>query len=127
MCPAGMHSWSSCSRMQAVQGMLRCIAGCALRSQWASCCLSLSHCTTEGSDTLDHWKLNLTFDPVPFEDPALGVKVGHMRCNDRKVYSADLGGLMSGLVQLHSAPEDQSHLLACLLPGAREVAMDSLC
>ncbi|GIL42584.1 hypothetical protein Vafri_540 [Volvox africanus] len=29
----------------------------------------------QGSDTLDHWKLNLTFDPVQFEDPALGVKV----------------------------------------------------
>ncbi|GLI69207.1 hypothetical protein VaNZ11_013780, partial [Volvox africanus] len=29
----------------------------------------------QGSDTLDHWKLNLTFDPVPFEDPALGIKV----------------------------------------------------
>jgi len=29
----------------------------------------------QGSDTLDHWKLNITFDPVVFEDPALGVKV----------------------------------------------------
>lgn len=28
----------------------------------------------QGSDTIDHWKLNLTFDPVVFEDPALGVK-----------------------------------------------------
>ncbi len=30
---------------------------------------------TQGSDTIDHWKLNLTFDPVPFENPALGIKV----------------------------------------------------
>lgn len=29
----------------------------------------------QGSDTLDHWKVNLTFDPVIFEDPSLGVKV----------------------------------------------------
>lgn len=30
----------------------------------------------QGSDNLDHWRVNLTFDPVLFEDPALGVKVG---------------------------------------------------
>lgn len=29
----------------------------------------------QGSDSLDHWKVNLTFDPVVFEDPSLGVKV----------------------------------------------------
>lgn len=29
----------------------------------------------QGSDNLDHWRVNLTFDPVPFEDKALGVKV----------------------------------------------------
>ena len=29
----------------------------------------------QGSETLDHWRVNLTFDPVPFEDPELGVKV----------------------------------------------------
>lgn len=28
----------------------------------------------QGSDNIDHWRLNLTFDPVIFEDPALGVK-----------------------------------------------------
>ncbi|EFJ41746.1 hypothetical protein VOLCADRAFT_98293 [Volvox carteri f. nagariensis] len=38
----------------------------------------------QGSDTLDHWKLNLTFDPVTFEDPSLGVKV------HRGVYEAAL-------------------------------------
>ena len=29
----------------------------------------------QGSDSIDHWKVNLTFDPVIFEDPILGVKV----------------------------------------------------
>ena len=29
----------------------------------------------QGSDSIDHWKVNLTFDPVVFEDPSLGVKV----------------------------------------------------
>eukprot|EP00884_Botryococcus_braunii_P006720 jgi/Botrbrau1/16049/Bobra.7_2s0023.1 len=29
----------------------------------------------QGSDNFDHWKMNLTFDPVTFEDPDLGVKV----------------------------------------------------
>jgi hypothetical protein len=28
----------------------------------------------QGSDNLDHWRVNLTFDPVTFEDPGLGVK-----------------------------------------------------
>eukprot|EP00798_Chlamydomonas_sp_ICE-L_P007858 gene7858-1067_t len=27
-----------------------------------------------GSDTMEHWRLNLTLDPVTFEDPKLGVK-----------------------------------------------------
>ncbi|KAG2498160.1 hypothetical protein HYH03_003917 [Edaphochlamys debaryana] len=38
----------------------------------------------QGSDTLDHWRLNLTFDPVVFEEPSLGVKV------HRGVYEAAL-------------------------------------
>ena len=29
----------------------------------------------QGSDNMDHWRLNLSFDPVPFESPELGVKV----------------------------------------------------
>lgn len=29
----------------------------------------------QGSDNLDHWRVNLTFDPLEFEDPSLGVKV----------------------------------------------------
>lgn len=32
----------------------------------------------QGSDSLDHWKVNLTFDPVVFEDPSLGVKVRYL-------------------------------------------------
>ena len=28
----------------------------------------------QGSDNVDHWKLNLTFDPVQFESPELGLK-----------------------------------------------------
>ena len=36
----------------------------------------------QGSETLDHWRVNLTFDPVEFEDPSLGVKV------HRGVYAA---------------------------------------
>lgn len=29
----------------------------------------------QGSDTIDHWRLNLTFDPMEFEHPSLGVHV----------------------------------------------------
>jgi len=29
----------------------------------------------QGSDSLDHWKTNLMFEPVVFEDPSLGIKV----------------------------------------------------
>ena len=29
----------------------------------------------QGSDNIDHWRVNLTFDPVTFEDPSLGIKV----------------------------------------------------
>eukprot|EP00798_Chlamydomonas_sp_ICE-L_P013973 gene13973-19916_t len=29
----------------------------------------------QGSDSMDHWKMNVAFDPVVFEDPSLGVKV----------------------------------------------------
>ncbi|KAG1654199.1 hypothetical protein FOA52_009380 [Chlamydomonas sp. UWO 241] len=38
----------------------------------------------QGSDTIDHWRLNLTFDPVVFEDPKFGVTV------HRGVYAAAL-------------------------------------
>ena len=35
----------------------------------------LRYFVIQGSDNMDHWKVNLTFDPVAFEDPSLGVKV----------------------------------------------------
>ena len=28
----------------------------------------------QGSNNFDHWRINLTFDPVTFEDPSLGLK-----------------------------------------------------
>lgn len=37
-----------------------------------------------GSDTIDHWRTNVTFDPVMFEDPSLGAMV------HRGVYEAAL-------------------------------------
>ena len=30
----------------------------------------------QGSNNFDHWRINLTFDPVTFEDPSLGLKAG---------------------------------------------------
>jgi Lipase (class 3) len=35
----------------------------------------LRYFVIQGSDNMDHWKVNLTFDPVTFEDSSLGVKV----------------------------------------------------
>lgn len=35
----------------------------------------LRYFVIQGSDNMDHWKVNLTFDPVAFEDPSIGVKV----------------------------------------------------
>jgi len=35
----------------------------------------LRYFVIQGSDNVDHWKVNLTFDPIAFEDPSLGVKV----------------------------------------------------
>jgi hypothetical protein len=32
----------------------------------------------QGSDAIDHWIVNLTFDPIIFEDPSLGVKVRYV-------------------------------------------------
>jgi len=56
-------------------------------SHWFVCDEAATHTrifVIQGSDTIDHWKLNLTFDPVTFEDPALGVTV------HRGVYEAAL-------------------------------------
>jgi hypothetical protein len=51
-------------------------AGCP--SEWFVCddpARRLRIFVIQGSDTLDHWKLNLTFDPVVFEDPKFHVTV----------------------------------------------------
>ncbi len=37
--------------------------------------VSCRRCYAQGSDNFDHWKTNLTFDPVDFEDADLGVAV----------------------------------------------------
>lgn len=47
-------------------------------SEWFVCDDPVSHTryfVIQGSQTIEHWRLNLSFDPVPFEDPALGIKV----------------------------------------------------
>ncbi len=51
----------------------------------------------QGSDTLDHWKLNLTFDPVVFEDPALGVKVRARAEGRMRWVCTGLGGCMNAV------------------------------
>lgn len=47
-------------------------------TQWFVCDDPVSHTryfVIQGSETIEHWRVNLSFDPVVFEDPALGVKV----------------------------------------------------
>ncbi|MEW5301748.1 MAG: hypothetical protein WDW36_004586 [Sanguina aurantia] len=47
-------------------------------SEWFVCddvSTTTRYFVVQGSDTFDHWRVNLTFDPVLFEDPAWGVKV----------------------------------------------------
>ena len=47
-------------------------------SEWDVCddpSTSTRYFVIQGSDTIDHWKLNLTFDPVVFEDPKLKTRV----------------------------------------------------
>lgn len=47
-------------------------------SEWFVCddsAAQLRVFVIQGSDSIDHWRLNLTLDPVTFEDPALGVTV----------------------------------------------------
>ncbi|KAI8470153.1 MAG: class 3-domain-containing protein [Monoraphidium minutum] len=60
----------------------------------------------QGSITVDHWRINLTIDPVPFEDASTGVKV------HRGVYAAALEMYAS------LAPLVREHL-ACAGPGAK--------
>ena len=47
-------------------------------TQWFVCDDPVSHTRyfiMQGSETIDHWRVNLSFDPVVFEDKSLGVKV----------------------------------------------------
>lgn len=47
-------------------------------TQWFVCDDPVSHTryfVIQGSETIDHWRVNLSFDPVVFEDKSLGVKV----------------------------------------------------
>ena len=60
------HSSGSCRSLQARQVSAAMFAD--VHSAEASR-------ATQGSDNFDHWRTNLTFDPVPFEDPDLGVAV----------------------------------------------------
>ena len=47
-------------------------------TEWFVCDDPVSHTryfVLQGSQTIEHWRLNLSFDPVVFEDPELGIKV----------------------------------------------------
>ena len=47
-------------------------------TQWFVCDDPVAHTryfVIQGSETIDHWRVNLSFDPVVFEDKSLGVKV----------------------------------------------------
>jgi hypothetical protein len=47
-------------------------------SEWFVCddeASSTRYFVIQGSDSLDHWKTNLMFEPVVFEDAGLGIKV----------------------------------------------------
>lgn len=51
-------------------------------SEWFVCDDPVSHTryfVIQGSQTIEHWRLNLSFDPVAFEDPALGIKVCQLK------------------------------------------------
>lgn len=60
----------------------------------------------QGSDNMDHWRVNLTFDPVLFESPELGVKV------HRGVYEAaqQLYDRFLPLVQEHLATSPSARI-----------------
>jgi hypothetical protein len=54
-------------------------SGGACPSEWFVADDARSHTryfVIQGSDSLEHWKTNLMFEPVVFEDAALGIKVG---------------------------------------------------
>ncbi len=79
----------------------------------------------QGSDTLDHWKVNLTFDPVVFEDPSLGVKVSiaSMPCSPCVAMPAYIAlqdlvlsiAAFDHLVRLNTVPH-------CCIPDMSDVA-----
>ncbi|KAK9818157.1 hypothetical protein WJX72_007963 [[Myrmecia] bisecta] len=74
---------------------------CSSPTEWYVCDDPLTHTryfVIQGSDNFDHWKVNLTFDPVVFEDAKLGVKV------HRGVYEAAL------VLYDRLAPMVQEHL-----------------
>lgn len=53
-------------------------AGTKCPSEWFVCDHGPSNTryfVIQGSDSLDHWKTNLMFEPVVFEDPEMGIKV----------------------------------------------------
>lgn len=59
-------------------------------TQWFVCDDPVSHTryfVIQGSETIDHWRVNLSFDPVVFEDKSLGVKV-HSICQPSSHKSA---------------------------------------
>jgi hypothetical protein len=66
----------------------------------------LRYFVIQGSDNMDHWKVNLTFDPVEFEDSSLGVKV------HRGVYETAmiLYDRFLPLVQDHVASSPSAHI-----------------
>ncbi len=37
--------------------------------------MQVRYVVIQGSTNFDHWSINIKFDPVIFEDPALGVRV----------------------------------------------------
>ena len=61
--------------------------------------LPLTSSCLQGSDNLDHWRVNLTFDPVTFEDPTLGVKVGGLGCNGLPCLMVDHFCLVKPMLQ----------------------------
>lgn len=72
----------------------------ACPSEWFVCddvSTTTRYFVVQGSDTFDHWRVNLTFDPVLFEDPAWGVKVG--------------GTLRAVQIRTHSEPRHHVNVL----------------
>ncbi|GBG79582.1 hypothetical protein CBR_g29729 [Chara braunii] len=81
----------------------------------------------QGSDSLASWQANLMFDPVPFEDPALGVHV------HRGIYEAAQGlfkqllPFITGHVRSHG--ENMAHIRMCghSLGGSLAVLLSLMC